>query len=607
MSMFNRGILLRINLSDYTIKKEQIDDRILNNYIGGKGVAARILYDEVPADTDPLSEHNKLIFATGPLQGTLIPLTGRHCVYSKSPLTNAICDSYSGGFFAVELKYAGYDYIVIEGKADKPVYIYIYNDTVEIRDARKYWGMDTHVTEDMIREDLGDNKFQISCIGQAGENLVKYASIINNKHNAAARGGLGAVMGSKNLKAIAVKGTKDYSVYDSKLVFDAGLKAREKVRENSGFWNEFTKYGTSLTVEVTNAIGIYPTKNFKTGEFEAVDEIGGNSLLNRMVIGQRACFGCHISCNKSVLIDRGILANRISDRQEYETMFAFGGNCGNENLESIITAGHLCNKYGIDTISTGVTISFMMELYERGIVGLNDTDSIDLRFGNHESIIKIIEKIANRDGIGDLMAEGSKYLANHYDKCSEEYAMHVKGMEIAGYDPRGAKGMALCYATSNRGACHNYSYTIGAEMWTKTVDRFSNEGKAKMNVELQNQTAAVNSVVLCKFPFDNVIWTLDDVAEMLNSVTGYGLSGKDLDKIGERIYNLERMYNYGSGLSRRDDRIPKRFIKEPMPSGPAKGHIVEDFEKMLEEYYSIRGWDTITGTPTKEKLQELGL
>jgi aldehyde:ferredoxin oxidoreductase len=598
--------MLRVNLTTGNIKKETIASELLDDYIGGKGLSAKILYDELAAGIDPLGPLNKLVFTTGPLQGTIVPLTGRHCVYSKSPLTGTICDSYSGGFFGVELKYAGYDSIIIEGMADSPVYLYINDDTVELRDAGRYWGLDTHETEDRIREDMKDETFQIACIGQAGENLVKYASIINNKHNAAARGGLGAVMGSKKLKAISVRGSRDVAVGNASAVSAAAKHARENLEQSGAFWENFPSYGTSLTVDVTNVFGISPTKNFQTGVMEDFKKIGGDELKERMVIGQRACFGCNISCNKGAKIDRGLLKGLLTDRQEYETMFAFGGECGNTNLESVILGGHLCNKYGMDTISAGVTIGLAMELFTRKIISGQDTGGLDFEFGNYETLLKAIDMIAFRDGFGDHLAEGSRRLSARYHPEGPDYSMQVKGLEIAGYDPRGAKGMAICYATANRGACHNYSYTIGPEMWTEEVDRFSIEGKAQLNIELQNITAVVNSAILCKFPFDNVIWTLKDVAEMINSVTGKDYSEDDLYHIGDRIYNLERLFNAREGFGRQDDTLPDRFTSEPMPEGPAEGHTV-DLTAMLNEYYHLRGWDEETGNPAEKTLKQLGL
>jgi len=600
------NVFLRVNLTTGRIVKQALPPSLIRDYLGGKGIAAKILYDEVPARCDPLGPENKLIFITGPVQGTIIPLTGRHCVYSKSPLTGTICDSYSGGFFGVELKYAGYDGIIIEGAANRPVYLSINSDTAEIRDADAYWGLDTHETENRLREDCGEEALQVACIGQGGENLVKYASIINNKHNAAARGGLGAVMGSKKLKAVAVRGTKDVCVSSVSDVFAASRAAQEKLENSGVFWENFPGYGTSVTVGVTNIFGIHPTDNFQKGVMEDFENLSGDALKERMVIGQKACFGCNISCNKAARIDRGIGKGLVTDRQEYETMFALGGECGNSNLESVIYGGHLCNRYGIDTISAGVTIGLAMELFERGHLSKNDTDGLEFTFGNDETMLKAIEMIAMRHGFGNLMAEGSKALAAASLPEGPDYSMQVKGLEIAGYDPRGAKGMAVCYATANRGACHNYSYTIGPEMWTEELDRFTGEGKAQLNIDLQDLTAAVNSTILCKFPFDNVIWTLDDVAEMINSVTGAAYTGKDLARIGERIYTLERMFNVREGFGRKEDTLPSRFIAEPMPDGPAAGHTV-DLETMLDEYYRLREWDLDTGIPEKSTRARLGL
>jgi|AntRauTorckE6833_2_1112554.scaffolds.fasta_scaffold00234_29 aldehyde:ferredoxin oxidoreductase len=596
--------ILRINLSDQSYKIEKINDNIIIKYIGGKGLAARYFFKEVPPKTNPLSSDNKLMIASGPFQGTMCPLSGRFVIYTKSPLTNTICDSYSGGKFCTMFKYAGYDMLIIEGKSNKPIYINIYNNEIDFIPAEHLWGKGTHETEDIIHKELNNNKATIASIGPAGEKLVKYASIINEKHNAAARGGVGAVMGSKNLKAIAVYGSNDVGIYNSKEF----LKARKGLNDplmDSDFSEEFGIYGTTLTVEATNNIGIYPTNNFQEGVFKDFEKIGGDAIRENLPLQNKGCFGCILQCNKTTEITTSKNEKIMTDRQEYETLFALGGNVGNKSLTGIIEGGHICNDLGIDTISAGVTISFAMELYEKDYINAEDI-GYELKFGDTDAVLKMLEDISFRRGFGDILAEGSKLVSEKYGKETEFFAIHVKGMEIPGYDPRGAKGMGIAYATANRGACHNYAYTIGEEMWTQTVDRFEVKNKGEMVIDLQNLTAASNSTILCKFPFDNVIWTLDQVSNMVNAITGMNLDASKMNLIGERIYNLERLYNLESGLTINDDTLPGRFLYEKMTKGPSKNEVCE-LEPMLEEYLKLRNWNFEDGWPCENKLEELGI
>ncbi len=483
----------------------------------------------------------------------------------------------------------------------------INDDEVSIKSANDLWGNTVSETTDLIKENevsdihhAMDRGVKVACIGPAGENLVRYASIMNEKHNAAARGGLGAVMGSKNLKAIAVRGTKDIGVSDLQKLREFRESIVKKMK-GTEFGKSFSKFGTTETVPAVNNFGIFPTKNFQEGQSEEYNKNFDPSEINdELVVREKGCYGCPIHCNKVVDIETS-KGELITDRQEYETFFSLGSNCGNSNVKDNILAGHICNELGMDTMSAGTTISLVLELAQRGIID-KEKDGLELDWGNTNAILGFLEKIGYREGFGDLLAEGSRRAAQELSDDAEKYSMTVKGMELPGYDPRGAKGMGLTYAVSSRGACHNFAYTIRDEVWTGEADRFAEDGKAELVKELSDIDALANSAIICKFPIDQAIFEWEEIQEVLYYVTGYKYTQEELQRIGERSINIERMFNYREGFSKEDDTLPDRFLEETL-EGPSSEETV-DLEKMLKEYYSVRGWNE-EGEPKKKKLEEL--
>lgn len=582
--------ILYVSLSGSKTRTEAIHPDIHRQYLGGRGLGVKLLYDNLEPGTDPLSPENLLIFAVGPSTATSIPTAGRFEVITKSPQTGTIFDSNCGGYFGPQLRRAGYAAIVFEGKAETPVYLWVNDENVEIREASEIWGQDTERTTDRLLE-LTDAKAQVACIGPAGENLVKMAAIINDKHRAAGRGGVGTVMGSKRLKAVVVKGTKSVGVDDKERLKEAVARARRLIKKNAVTDKSLPIYGTAVLVNVINEYGMLPTHNFQEGTFNDAEGISGEKLLERLSVRTYNCYGCPIGCGR---ISRAY--GKEVGGPEYESIWALGPQCGINDLEWITEANHHCNLMGLDTISVGSTIGCAMELVERGKL------EASLNFGDKIGLLETIEDIAHRRGFGNDLAEGSLRLARKYGL--PEIAMQVKGLEIPAYDPRGVQGHGLGYATSNRGGCHLRSYLIGPEILGSPVllDRDRTEGKADLVVLYQNLSAAMDSMVVCRFT--NFAWTVDDYAEMLSAGSGLEISGKDLLMIGERIYSLERMFNNREGFTKKDDLLPSRF-SEPLPEGNSRNRVSHSNE-LLAEYYKLRGWDE-EGHPTEKTLQKLGL
>jgi aldehyde:ferredoxin oxidoreductase len=499
------------------------------------------------------------------------------------------------------LKYAGYDAIIVEGSAEKPVYIWIKDESVEIRDASPLWGKTIPETTDAIRA-LTDEEASVSCIGPAGERLVMFASVMNECNRAAGRSGVGAVMGSKNLKAVAVRGTGAVRVPDAKAFRSATIKAIEKLKAHPVGGSALHLYGTDILINILNEHGGLPTRNFQESVFPTADSVGGESLSKTLLTRPRACFSCTISCGRATKVTNPEFEGQ-GEGPEYETTWALGPDCGVDNLEAITKANYLCNEYGLDTLGMGTTVACAMELFERGIITCEDTNGIALNFGNAKAMVEMVRKTALGEGFGKKLALGSYRLAEHYGH--PEYSMSVKKQEMPAYDPRAVQGMGLSYATSNRGGCHVRGYTTAVEILGNPVkiDNLTTEGKAEWAVILQNLTAAIDSSGLCLF----TVYGLadDDLAELVTAATGVPYSTAEFLKTGERIWNLERLYNLKAGLTAKDDTLPSRLLKDPLPSGPAKGY-VNHLDKMLPEYYALRGWDN-AGVPTRQKLDGLGL
>ncbi len=580
--------IVEINLSTGKQKTLIIDDDVRRKFIGGRGLALKLYTDMCSVDIDAFDEDNALILLTGPLTG-IIQTAGRYQVTSRSPLTGTIMDSSSGGFFGANLKKAGFDGLVITGKADKPVYLKITEEGIEIKSAEHIWGKNTHETMKMLH-DTSSSNISVACIGPAGENLVPFASIMNDKDRAAGRGGMGAVMGSKNLKAITAFGEKEVSVSDPEGLKKIISTINTLIDKNPVTGKSLQLLGTAGLVNVINAFGMFPTENFKRGVFNDAEGISGEKIAETICTGRSACFKCPIACGRKTKTE-----NREGEGPEYETIWAFGAQLGINDLEAITEANYTCNELGIDTITTGSTIGCAMELYEKGVFPEK------LEWGDSSNLVKLVEDIAYKRGIGKDLALGSKKLAEKYGK--PELAMQIKGMEIPAYDPRGAQGQALSYATSNRGGCHMQGYLISPEVLGSPafMDRYSIEGKAEIVALFQDISAAVDTLVLCRFLQFAI--SIDTFKDILNIVTGLDYTENELLKVGTRIYNLERKLNSEAGFSRKDDMLPSRFLKEKLTEGASRNRVVQ-IDEMLDRYYKLRGWDE-NGIPKDETLKKL--
>lgn len=608
------GKVLRINLSEQTAKEEELPLQVAQDFIGGAGFGIKYLFDEVKGGADPLGPENKLIFASGPLSGTSVPCASRMAVTAKSPLTGAVGMALTGGYFPVELKFAGYDALIVEGKAAAPTYVWIKNGDVRFRSAKKVWGMKTTDTQQIIKNELNDQNVRIACIGPAGENQIKIASIIN-EWRAVGRKGLGAVMGSKNFKAIAIRGTGKVQVADKEKLKAAKGAFTKAMKESHVLYPAFAKIGTPMVVDHTCATGIFPTKNYtETGQYAPADKIGVDVQMTRNV-GKEHCYGCPVGCSQLKLAKTGSYAGILSEGPEYETMYSYGGVTGVENMDAIIAADRLADELGLDTISSGVAIAFAMELYEKGILTKEDTGGLELNFGNDEAMVTILKQMAFREGIGDLLADGAKAAAEKIGKGSDKYAMHVKGLELPAYDVRGAKAHGLNYATAYTGADHNRGYAFQEIFGIPVpheVDRFAVEGKGKLTKWNQDvRTATTDAPTMCAFLLDMAVAGIatQNTADLLEAVTGLVYTPDDIMQAGERINNLARAFNVREGFTRADDTLPERLLTEPLPGGASKGHFIskDELNQMLDEYYTERGWNIETGAPTSEKLEELGL
>ncbi|MHA1238765.1 MAG: aldehyde ferredoxin oxidoreductase family protein [Candidatus Odinarchaeia archaeon] len=593
--------VLRVNLTKLSLRKEKISSSIVRKFIGGRGLGVKILYDEVKPGIDPLSPDNKLIFATGPVASTIVPTGNRFHIVTKSPLTGGIGESNCGGSWGAELRSTGFNGIIIEGKSDKPVYLWIKDGEAELRDASHLWGKTTWSTENTIREELGVDKAKIVSIGPAGENLVLFAAIINDKHRAAGRCGVGAVMGSKNLKAIAVKGSENASVSDEKTLKERVKECLKILKENEITGKGLPHLGTPALVSSMSEVGMLPSKNFREGVFPDAEKVSGETLSKTILVGRKACKGCPIGCGRKIKVTTSPYQVE-GEGPEYETIVTLGPLCGVSDLNAIAKAHNICDEMGLDGISLGGTIACAMELNEKGKIPSEKLEGLSLTFGNPQCVVELAFKTAFKVGFGEEIASGSKRLAEKYG--APELAMQVKGLELPAYDPRGSQGHALGYATSNRGGCHLRAYMISPEVFgiPKLLDRFTAEGKAEWVIYFQNLFATLDSMVICKF----LTFALDEehILGMFNAVTGWNWSKEDLLKTGERIYNLERLFINREGFKGESDTLPKRFLEEPLAEGNSKGVVVQ-LKPMLEEYYKLRSWEN--GAPSQEKIRELEL
>ncbi len=605
------GKNLRVDLSNGDIDEDMLDEKIARQYIGGSGLGARILYNETAAGTDPLSSENVLIFATGPFTGTRAFSSDRFQVIAKSPLTGIYGESDCGGRWAEQFKRNGYDAVVIEGKAETPVYLLTSGEKTEIRDAKHLWGKDTFETAGIVEKEIG-SRTQMVCIGQAGENLVKFASIMTGGSNGrtAGRCGLGAVMGSKNLKAIVVAEGKRKTRIAKESEFN-DLFLTEIVPEMRGGGTlGLREFGTSSGLLHSTEIGNLPIKNWYGGEWEGSEKISGEAMAQSILKRRYACGRCSIGCGRVVQVTQGpFKQERETAGPEYETLAMLGSNCLIDDLPAIAKANELCNRYGLDTISTGALIAFAMEAYERGLITKKDTDGLEVVWGSSEALIQLIRQIAQRKGLGNILADGVRQAAKSIGKEAEEFAIHVKGLEFPAHDPRARVSVALAYATSNRGACHlqafNMDFEDGWAMpdlgYPEPLDRFETEGKAEFVAKLQNLMSMIDSLKCCKFSLFGG-FTPQRQVRCLNYLTGWDMDLAEFLSTGERIFNLKRLYNVRCGVSRKDDVLPPRILTHSRGGST----VLPFLNKMLGEYYGYRGWDEF-GRPQKEKMRELNL
>ncbi len=591
------GKLARINLSTGEIKVEQLDMELATKFIGGRGLGTKILYDEGVATVDPLSADNKLVYITGPMTGTASPTSGRYMVVTKSPLTGMIASSNSGGVWGAKLKYAGWDALIVEGKASEWTYINVVDDKIELLSAKDYVGLMSEEADEKLKE--AHPGCHVLNIGPAGEHLSLLAAIMNDKDRAAGRSGVGAVMGSKNLKAITVTATaKVIEPFDADKLKEATKACNAKIRENGVTGGGLPTYGTAVLVNIINNTGSFPTKNWQESYYDKADDISGETLKDTYLVKNAACHRCPIACGRVIKV-----GDKVVGGPEYEPLWAYGGNCGLHDLNAIDEANMWCNEYGLDAISTPCTIAAAMELYEKGYIKEDECDGIPLAWGSSEAIVEWTKRMGEgKLPLAKLMADGSYRLCEHYGH--PEFSMSVKKQEMPAYDARGIQGIGITYATSNRGGCHVRGYLISPEVLglPEQLDRTTTEGKAQWCKIFQDLTAVIDSMGLCLF--SSFALGAPEYTALLNAGTGTNYTPEELLTIGERIYNIERLFNKAAGMKPEDDRLPKRLVEEPISSGPSKGQ-VSQINVTLPQYYEVRGWEN--AFPTKETLERLGL
>ena len=609
--------VLRVNLTAGTCKDEPLNMEWANKYLGQRGLATKYFVEEVDPKVDPLSPDNKMIMATGPLTGTSASTAGRYSVITKGALTGAIACSNSGGFFGNEMKNAGYDMIIFEGKSKTPVYLMLDNGHAELIDASDMWGTSVWDTEDAIKKKHGDPQIRVASIGISGEKGVKYACVVNHYHRAAGRSGVGAVMGSKNLKAVAIRGTLGVSVKDPKRFFEAAAAGKAVLAGNAVTGEGLPAFGTQVLMNVINETGALPTHNHRDVQFAGAHSISAEAMAEPResdgkpnLVRNAACFGCTIACGRISTIDRThyTVAERpqyqiASGGLEYEAAWALGAATGVDDLDALTFANFICNEQGIDPISFGATVGAAMEMYEDGILTDKETGGIELKFGNAKALTDLAELTGKGEGFGAEIGLGSKLLCEKYGHA--DLSMSVKGQEFPAYDSRGIQGMGLAYATSNRGACHLRGYTVASEVLgiPEKTDPLVSEGKAGLVKAFQDATAVFDSAGICVFT--SFAWSLEDVAPQIDASCEGDWSVDRLLEVGERIWNLERNFNNAAGFTAKDDNLPARLLKDAAKTGPAEG-LTNHLETMLPEYYQLRGWTT-EGVPTNDTLNRLGL
>jgi len=601
------GKILIVNLDTGKTQTQPLTIDVARKYIGGIGLGMHLWLGNTKKGIDPLSPENVLVLALGPISGTMFPTAGNgHAFISKSPETNLLGEAVSHGTFGAELKRAGYDAIILKGKAEKPVYLWIDDDSVQLLDAAHLKGKSPSETEDAVKDEIGDYYVRVAAIGLAGEKLSRIACIINEKTRAAGRTGLGAVMGSKNLKAIAVRGTRDITVAKPEEFMEMVKDFHERMKGPAT--RKYRTLGTVENVLINNTLYCMPTRNYANAHFEDAEKVSGEAINENYVAKIIACNSCPMRCEHETVIREGPYKGTMA-RMEYESLWALGPYCGVNHLDAIIKAAELCNYYGMDAQSVGVTVGFTMDCHEKGILSHEDLGGIDAHFGNAEALVQLVEKIGKREGIGNVLADGVKAAAAKIGKNSKKLAQHIKGLEVTGYDLRCLKTAALSFAVSFRGADHTRSSAYTVDMKGK-VDRFKAErGRGKLVKDLENIYSLLDSFIVCKNAKGTFYKELADLAKLYSLVTGVEVSPEELGTTAERINTLARLINLREGLSRKDDSLPWKVMNQPIPDdGPAKGAVVtqEELDLMLDDYYNVRGW-TLEGMPKKEKLKELGL
>lgn len=606
-----RGRVLWVNLTAGVVEERPLDPRTARDYIGGRGLGIKHLLDAVDPEVDPLSEANDLVMATGPLTGTSAPTGARYMVMTKSPLTGAVTCSNSGGKFPSVLKKAGWDAIIFRGRSSEPLYLWVNGSHAELRPAGHLWGKNVPETDEAVRAET-DMSARTSVIGPAGELGVLFASIMNDRHRAAGRSGVGAVMGFKKLKAVAVKGEGKVELADPNRFKSLVARFIDQFKKSfQGGPIPLREWGTAITAGGTQNFGVFPTRNFQSGLFEGWEKIDGRALTKQYLVKPKACFACPIACGRGTKVPDGPYAGE-GEGPEYETVYSLGSDCGVDDLAAVTKANYICNEMGMDTITMGATIACAMEMSEKGLISASDVGlGRDLKFGDARAVVELTSMTGRREGFGQLLAQGSLRLARHYGR--PEFAMVAKGQEFAGYDPRGEQGMGLAYATSPIGASHMRGDPAYIELLgvPKRLDPLTHHDKPQIVKDWQDAFSVIDAAGLCVFfsvrnyvrPDETI--KPEGIAELLNAATGMDYSLEEVCAVGERIFNAERLFLSRAGFSRKDDTLPARIVSEPMPDGPAKGMVCH-LEEMLNEYYLLRGWDA-NGIPTEKKLRALGL
>ncbi len=618
------GKMLRVDLTERKISIEELSRDLYENYLGGRGINVKYLLEELPLGTDPYSPDNVLIFSAGSLGGTIAPASSRLMVTSKSPETGLYGKTTSGGHFAPELKFAGYDGIILKGAAENPVYLYIHDDQVEIRDARQLWGQDVRETDRMLKQELRDPGISTLCIGPAGENLVRYSAVMVNVYRCAARCGMGGVMGSKRLKAIAVRGTGSLSVADPANFKKIAMESRDLLKQDQDRWYRYFFFGTQRGLVWANEAGFNPTRNFQTGYMKDAYKIGGEYIREKYQVRETGCGSCVINCGTYYEMEDGPYGSAFSEGPQWETCNSFGARIGTIDTRFLLKANEFANINGLDISSTGSIVSFAMELYERGIITKKDTDGLDLSWGNATDIMALINKIVKREGFGKLLGESIRTIARTVGKDAEDYAIHVKGLGMTSCDSRLTKAYALAFGVNPRGGDHLHTEIIcqfGASPEHVEIARrvsgspkgampLSIEGKARMVKYHEDFVCVSDSLGICFFH------TLSShrvspaiMAGLFESATGIPMTVEQLQTAGERILTLERICNIREGMVRQDDTLPPRMFNEAIPDGPSKGFTItkEEFETMLRDYYGLHGWDPATGIPELKTLKALSI